>query len=370
MDLELSEDQRELASVARQMLDDVAPLRLSREFLEGFGDASALSESLSELGWFAVGTDEDPFGIPGLCMLAEQCGAHAAPTTLVDTAVAVRLARAVEDPNALVSRIAAGEVATALAVLEPGRDWLLADLETAGHASDDGFVLDGVKLGVQHGESAAALAVIAAYEGSPAVFFVARGAPGLAVMSEHGLDPASAPATVALRDCAVDSGSALVGDHATQALASAFAVGAVATAAEGLGAACAACDMAVEYARERKQFGRLIGQFQALQHLLADAHVEREAGKASILYAAASLEEGLADAQEATSIAKAYAARASRTVVEAALQVFGGIAFTWEHDVHLLQRRVLSCERRFGDAIAHERLLGERLAERFLEPVA
>ena len=142
MDLELSEDQRELASVARQMLDDVAPLRLSREFLEGFGDASALSESLSELGWFAVGTDEDPFGIPGLCMLAEQCGAHAAPTTLVDTAVAVRLARAVEDPDALVSRIAAGEVATALAVLEPGRDWLLADLETAGHASDDGFVLD------------------------------------------------------------------------------------------------------------------------------------------------------------------------------------------------------------------------------------
>jgi alkylation response protein AidB-like acyl-CoA dehydrogenase len=103
---------------------------------------------------------------------------------------------------------------------------------------------------------------------------------------------------------------------------------------------------------------------------MAQAHVDREATWSSILYAAAALEENLPEAAEATSIAKAQAARGTRSVVEAALQVLGGIAFTWEHDVHLLQRRVLTCERRFGDAIEHERALGERLAARALEAVA
>ena len=138
----------------------------------------------------------------------------------------------------------------------------------------------------------------------------------------------------------------------------------MATAAEGIGAASAALDLAIVYAGEREQFGRPIGSFQALKHVIADAHVDREAAWSSVLYAAAALDEGLPDALEAAAIAKAYGARASRRVVEAALQVLGGIAFTWEHDVHLLQRRVLSCERRFGDALQHETALGAGLAER------
>ena len=96
--------------------------------------------------------------------------------------------------------------------------------------------------------------------------------------------------------------------------------------------------------------------------MLADAHVDREAAWSSVLYAAAALDESLPDADDAAAVACASAARASRAVVESALQVLGGIAFTWEHDVHLLQRRVLSCERRFGDAISYERRIADRLA--------
>src|SRR4051794_33900234 len=103
MDLELTPDQRERHAVARHALDDLAPLRVAREFLDGGCDAGALRMAAADLGWYAVGTDEDdPFGVPGLCLLAEQAGAHAAPTLLVDTAVAVRLARAVRSPGPLV----------------------------------------------------------------------------------------------------------------------------------------------------------------------------------------------------------------------------------------------------------------------------
>jgi acyl-CoA dehydrogenase len=122
--------------------------------------------------------------------------------------------------------------------------------------------------------------------------------------------------------------------------------------------------MAVAYALERQQFGRAIGSFQALRHLLADLHVERASATATVLYAAASLDAELPDALEAAAIAKAHASRAARTIIEGALQALGGIAFTWEHDVHLLQRRVLECERRFGEPLLHEQELGRQLAER------
>jgi alkylation response protein AidB-like acyl-CoA dehydrogenase len=120
--------------------------------------------------------------------------------------------------------------------------------------------------------------------------------------------------------------------------------------------------MAVAYSRERKQYGRAIGSFQALQHLLAERHVLRETAWSAILYAAAAIDDGLEESSEASSVAKAHAARAARQVVEGAMQVFGGVAFTWEHDVHLLARRALAAERRFGDALHHERVLSKHLA--------
>src|SRR5690349_3648284 len=113
MDLELTPDHQELQAVARQALDERSPLRLARAFLDGEASAEPLHALLSELGWYAVGLEpEDGFGIPGLVLLAEQAGAHAAPSALVDTAIAARLARACGHPAA------SGESAVALAVVE------------------------------------------------------------------------------------------------------------------------------------------------------------------------------------------------------------------------------------------------------------
>jgi alkylation response protein AidB-like acyl-CoA dehydrogenase len=363
MDLELSPDQRELASIAQQLLDRRAPLSLARDHLDGHGDPSALWSAVAEVGWYAVGIDEDdPFGLPGLCLLARAWGGHVAAGPLVDTAVALRLAGLLDAAAAggAVAALLAGEAVGALAVLEEGADWSLAGISASARRDGDDVVLDGVKLAVPHAGRADVLAVVAELDGDLAVAFVEPGADGVTVEPEAGIDPATAPALVALTGVRVPASQVVADVNGAGALDRLLAIGAVATAAEGAGAASRALDLAVEYAQEREQFGRPIARFQALQHVMADAHVLRETAWSTILYAAAALEEDMPDALEAAAIAKAHASRASRSVVEAALQVFGGVAFTWEHDVHLFQRRVLECERRFGDAIHHERILADR----------
>jgi alkylation response protein AidB-like acyl-CoA dehydrogenase len=350
MDLELTQDQEDLRAIAAEALDARAPLRIARAYLDGEPAAEPLHAELLELGWYAVGLDDD-FGLPGLALLAREVGARAAPTGLVDTAVGARLAAPADHPAA------DGGAAIALAVVEAGSDWSLRGQA----ASVTGGRLTGRKVDVQHAASARTFCVtVVGADGRPAVAFVDAGGAGVSVQEGHGADPAQAQAVVSFQDAEVTA--LLEGTYAAEALGTAFAVGAVAITAEGLGAASAALDLAIAYAHERHQFGVPIGTFQSLKHLMAGAHVEREAAWSSVLHAAAALDEELDDAIDAMRIAKAYGARASRSIVEVAVQVLGGIAFTWEHDVHLLQRRVLSTERRFGDAIFHERRIGDALA--------
>jgi alkylation response protein AidB-like acyl-CoA dehydrogenase len=121
-------------------------------------------------------------------------------------------------------------------------------------------------------------------------------------------------------------------------------------------------DDACRYAAERRQFGRTIGSFQALRHLLADMYVRQASSWSSVLYAAAALDEDAAEAPRTVSIAKAYVARAAREVAHGAIQVFGGIAVTAEHPAHRYLRRIAVRERQFGDAAHHERELGRSLA--------
>jgi alkylation response protein AidB-like acyl-CoA dehydrogenase len=351
MDLELTPEQNELRSLAAELLASRVPPDVPRACLEGGGDASGLWGELAELGWYSVGLEEDdPFGVPGLVVLAEQLGRVLAPSVVIDAAVAARVAVG----SAWFDRLQTSPAPVALAVAELAAQWDLGALEATvarGRVS-------GTKIGVPHAGSVDAYAVAATLDGAPALAFVEAGADGIDVAPEHALDPTAGSARLVLDE--VEADSVVSGD----AIVHAFAVGAVATAAEAVGAASAALDLAVAYAKEREQFGRAIGSFQAVQHILADAHVLRETAWSAALYAAAALDEDAPDAVEASTIAKAYASRAARTVVQNALQVLGGIGFTWEHDLHLFLRRVLACEQRFGDALFHERQLAAALVAR------
>jgi alkylation response protein AidB-like acyl-CoA dehydrogenase len=368
MDLELTAEQQELRSLASALLEQRVPRETPRAYLEGRGEAADLWAELAELGWYAVGLeDDDTFGAPGLCVLAEQLGRRLAPTVLVDVNVTARIVATAAEPvrTAWLERLRDGKAPVSLAVAEPEAQWSPHGVETvAVRDAAGGFRISGTKLGVKHGEAVSGYGVVASLDGEPAFVLVPADAPGVEVSPGHSVDPTGNDIRLVLDDVAVGPESIVADVNAADAIERAFAVGAVATAAEAVGAASASLDLAIDYAREREQFGRPIGAYQAVQHILADAHVLRETAWSAVLYASAALDEETPDAAEAATVAKAYVSRAARTVVESALQVFGGIGFTWEHDLHLFLRRVLACEQRFGDALFHERQLAAALASR------
>ena len=117
-------------------------------------------------------------------------------------------------------------------------------------------------------------------------------------------------------------------------------------------------DLTVEYAKTRKQFGKPIGMFQAVQHQCADMYLETESARSAVYYAGWALEENSPDAPNAVSIAKMYASDAARTVGNRGIQIHGGMGFTWENDIHLYYRRAKASETAFGDATFHR----ERIA--------
>ena len=150
-----------------------------------------------------------------------------------------------------------------------------------------------------------------------------------------------------------------VGDAAERAVERANQVAATVACAELLGAMQWMLDTTVEYAKTRKQFDKLIGSFQAVQHQCADMLLMTESSRSVTYYAAWTLAEEDAAADAAVSMAKAYCSDSGREVGNRAVQVHGGIGFTWEHDLHFFYKRVKALEYLLGDATCHR----ERLAK-------
>jgi alkylation response protein AidB-like acyl-CoA dehydrogenase len=138
-----------------------------------------------------------------------------------------------------------------------------------------------------------------------------------------------------------------------------LSVATTALAAEMVGGMQRTLDITVDYAKTRKQFGKAIGSFQAVQHQCADMYLETESARSAVYYAAWALQEGAPDAAAAVSIAKLYASDAARTVGNRGIQIHGGMGFTWENDLHLFYRRAKASETMLGDATFHR----ERLAQ-------
>jgi len=146
-------------------------------------------------------------------------------------------------------------------------------------------------------------------------------------------------------------------------LSRAFDIATAALAAELVGGMQRTLDLTVEYAKTRKQFGKPIGGFQAVQHQCADMYLETESSRSAVYYAGWALEEHAPDAATAVSIAKMYASDAARTVGNRGIQIHGGMGFTWENDIHLYYRRAKASETAFGDATFHR----ERIASMVID---
>ena len=176
------------------------------------------------------------------------------------------------------------------------------------------------------------------------------------------MDPGTRWATVRLDAAPVTAGARVGSPGAAGGLLGGLLrAGGVGAAAGLLGAARRCLEMSVDFAKVREQFGQPIGAFQAIRHRLAEMLVEVENAHVATYYAAWALDAGAEDAPLAASVAKAYVGEAARKVCGEAIQVHGGIGFTWEYDLHLYVKRAKALEAQYGDADHHRELIVRRV---------
>jgi alkylation response protein AidB-like acyl-CoA dehydrogenase len=350
VNFDLSDDQRDIQRAARELLAArfgfAEVRRLAEE--EEHGITEAQWAELVALGWpeLAVAESQEGQGLGAVeqCVVAEQLGYALAPTALASTWAAARLLGAAGDAGRL-----AGGRRGAVARWEEGANALSSPAEPELEVRDGR--LTGTKIAVADAAAADLLVVTAAGRRHAVV---GAGASGLTLERAEAVDPTRRLYTVRFDGTPAEELTGSAGDFELAWLAIAAFV-----AAETVGVAQRALEMAVAYAKERTQFGRPIGSYQAVSHACAQMLLEVEGARAATYWAAWALDFEPETAPLAVSVAKAYASDAGRRVTAAALQVHGGIGFTWEHDVHLLLKRAQANARDCGDARWHR----DRIAE-------
>jgi alkylation response protein AidB-like acyl-CoA dehydrogenase len=370
VDFELSDDQQALQDAATSLLDDRCPTTRVREVADETGHLDdQLWAAMAEQGWLAVELPETAgglgLGLVETVVLCEQLARHLAPVPFLGTVLTgVALARAVAEgetgPSALlgdvdvgtwIDQLGAGDAVGAVAwSRRPGA--VSARPDVGG-----GWTLSGRSDLVVYGPAADVVVVFAEAEGSPSLF---------AVAPEGGQRPTAEPAMdrtrsvgwleMADRRALRLGGPERAGDLLDRA--------ATATSAEMLGAADRVLEMTVAYAKDRVQFGRPIGGFQAVKHRCADMLVDVEGMRSATYYAGWAVGADDPDAPAAASAAKVWSSDAARRVMASGLQVHGGIGFTWEHDLHLFVKRSQLDQMSFGDADAHRDRLARMLRRR------
>jgi alkylation response protein AidB-like acyl-CoA dehydrogenase len=324
VDFELSDDQIALREAAVDLLDGQSDMARVRSVVDsGGGWDRSLWSSMVEQGWCGIAVDESVGGV-GLgwveaVVLLEQVGAHVSPAPILGQMVALEVLAGSEWIEPLLSGESIAAVTGRLDApvpFAPSADVVIAvDQQRVG-----AYDVRNVQLQAE---------------------------PAMDLTRELAWVDFAAGPDLDLGDAArfVDIGS-------------------VAYAAELLGIAQRALDMAVEYAKERVQFDKPIGSFQAVKHRCADMLVDVEGMRSAVYWAAWCLAADDHDRSVAASTAKSWCVDASRRVMASCLQVHGGIGFTWESDVHLLLKRAQLDELQFGDAVAHRQRLAAILRER------
>jgi alkylation response protein AidB-like acyl-CoA dehydrogenase len=329
MDFDLSDDQTALRDGARELLDGLAsPVQVRNHTETDAAFDAALWAAMVEQGWLGIEIPEDRGGV-GLgtvevAVLGEELGRHAAPAPFVSTVLAIDALNAAGEQD-WVDRLVAGDALACVA-------WDPAAPVPYAPSAD--------------------LAIVIVDDGVCAMEITEkpRRQPAMDLTRELGwldFDPARA------RD--------LGGPEARTRL---LDRGATFTSADMLGSASRALDLAVEHAKDRVQFGRPIGSFQAVKHRCADMLVDVEGMRSTVYWAAWCIGAADDEAHVAASTAKTWCSDASKRVMGSALQVHGGIGFTWEHDLHFFMKRAQLDQLAFGDASFHRARLTSLLRPR------
>ncbi len=371
MDFSFSPDQLLLKNSARSFLDEhmkPATVRLLWDDPRGLSDT--MWKEMAQLGWLGLSLPE-AYGGSGLGMvetavLLEEMGRAACPGPFWPTvlaATAIEAAGTDAQKKRWLSAIATGDATATIAFLDAELDWNPEATATRAEKGARGWTLTGKKQFVPWAHVASVLLVPAKAPEGLTLFLVDPAAAGLTLEPAQVMDFATRLVSVRLDKVPVGGDAILAAPGQAGALLSALLRrGAVGAAAEMLGAARRCLDMAVEYAKVREQFGQPIGSFQAIRHKCADMLLEVENAYSAVYYAAWALDAKAEDAELAASVAKAYVGDASRKVCGEAIQVHGGIGFTWEYDLHLYFKRAKALEPMYGAGDYHRELILRRVA--------
>jgi alkylation response protein AidB-like acyl-CoA dehydrogenase len=370
VDLDLNDDQELMRDTTARFIESTCPLPRVRELAnEHVGAGPEYWRQGAELGWFAMLVPEEHGGgtvsgngVADAAIVAEERGRFLQPGPFVATnAVACALAADGNDEQRakVLPSIASGDAAVTWALASADGDWSPG----AGlHASARGgaCVLTGAAGFVQDADLADWILVTASDDEGLSQFLVPGGTPGVTIRTLEGLDLTRRFCEVRLDNVEL-SPDALVGEAgaASSTVFRQLDVALTLTVAEMVGAMDRDFEVVLEYAKARTAFGRPIGSFQAVKHLLADTSLALEMSKAMAVAAAKAVGGATDDATEVASMAKAFVSDSAVDLAQNCFQVFGGIGYTWEHDQHLYLRRLTVDAALYGDAAWHrERVWG------------
>lgn len=359
----LHEDRRMLRDSVQSFVSETMPvahLRQLRDRADAQGYSPAQWQAFGEQGYAATLIPEAAgglgLGVAEAGLIAEQIGHTLAPTPFFSTAVLAAWllshAGTVPQQRAWLPRIAAGTAVLALAVDEKARHNPAA-LATTARFDAGQWVLNGHKTFVLDGHVADALVVAAQADDGVALLLVPAGTPGLVVERTVMVDAHNA-ARVTLNDVRVGE-DALVGTLADgrRWLDGVLDVGRAVASSELLGLADEVFERTVGYLQQRKQFGKIIGEFQALQHRAAELFCDLELARAIVRDAQALLDQGAPEAALRVAQAKARAGLSATRAVQEGVQMHGGIGMTDEFDIGLFMKRARVLQELFGDSGFH-----------------
>lgn len=367
MNFDLTEERQMLQDTLRRFLRDRYDTAARNKIIESDDGMSAeIWAQLAELGVIAALFTEDQGGFGGagfdIAVVFEELGRAGVVEPVLDTAIlGGRLITAIgsDAQKALVEDVIAGAAHLALAHGEPVSRYDLSHVETTLRSEGEEIVLDGRKSVVVNAEAAGHLIVSARESGDVAdeagisLVLVPTGTAGV-TMNGYPMLAGGRAAEVSLDGVRLPASARLgAAGEGFGALSDVLALAHVALAAEALGAMETATALTREYLVTRKQFGRPIGTFQALQHRMADMLIELEQARSSVIRAAGYMEDGTRIRDLNIAAARNLIGRVGRLVAEESIQMHGGIAMTQEYELAHIAKRIVMTDHRFGDADYH-----------------
>jgi alkylation response protein AidB-like acyl-CoA dehydrogenase len=331
-----------------------------------------------ELGWPALTVPELHGGLGlgavELAVVVEELGRVVAPGPFVPTvtqfAPFVRELGSIDQQARFLSAVAEGALTGTLAITEAADGLDLGGLATTATRVGDGWELEGRKVGVLGADLADELVVVArladeSADGSIGAFVVPVS--DCDVVPVAAMDPTRSLSNVTLDGTAIGDdrrlGAQARGSQVADGIARALEEAVVALALEGVGTCQTIFDVTLEYAKQREQFGVPIGSFQAVKHKLADMLVALERARATSYFAALTIAEDDQRRSAAVATAKIAMSQCQRLLAQEGIQLHGGIGYTWEHDMHLFVRRVMTDAQLLGNEAEHRARLAAFLLD-------